>query len=172
MENTYGVVVDRIRRGLPLSQHQRETLKRCGLAEEDFRNQKSDAEKAAILNAHTKFDCMDCLPKPKPAPAVPSQPEVSRGEQEIKRDLLESLIRQHLVKAGEMDKRATRRAGKGRTEMSKEKLFNVVARSLDDGSERLIAEGLTKRNADAIVLMAVMRRGCDEECFLTVEVQP
>jgi hypothetical protein len=64
MENTYGVVVDRIRRGLPLSQHQRETLKRCGLAEEDFRNQKSDAEKAAILNAHTKFDCMDCLPKP------------------------------------------------------------------------------------------------------------
>ena len=51
-ENTYGAVVDRIRRGLPLSQHQKEVMQRCGLTEEDFRDQKSDAEKAAIINAH------------------------------------------------------------------------------------------------------------------------
>ncbi len=43
--------------------------------------------------------------------------------------------------------------------------YRVVARSLTDGSTRVVAEGKTERDAEAIVTMAVMRRGVDEECF-------
>lgn len=45
-------------------------------------------------------------------------------------------------------------------------LFNVYAVRLDDYSRRLIAEGKSEANADAIVQMCVMRRGCDEEIFI------
>lgn len=44
-------------------------------------------------------------------------------------------------------------------------MFNVVARRLDNGATRFIAENKTERNAEAIVQMAVARRGVDEECF-------
>lgn len=46
-------------------------------------------------------------------------------------------------------------------------LFNVYAVSLKDYSRRLIAENKTGRNADAIVEMAVMRRGVEEEIFVS-----
>lgn len=47
-------------------------------------------------------------------------------------------------------------------------LFDVVAISIDDSTVRLIAESKTLRNAEAIVSMAVMRRGVDEEFFAEV----
>jgi len=49
-------------------------------------------------------------------------------------------------------------------------LFNVYAVSLKDYSRRLIAENKTERNAEAIVQMAVMRRGVEEEIFVTEPV--
>lgn len=50
-----------------------------------------------------------------------------------------------------------------------EKLYDVIAVGLTSGKVRLIAEGKTKRNAEAIVSMAVMRRGVEEEFFAEVE---
>ena len=50
-----------------------------------------------------------------------------------------------------------------------EKLRDVIAVSLKDGKVRLIAEKKTERNADAIVMMAVMRRGCEDEFFDDVQ---
>lgn len=55
--------------------------------------------------------------------------------------------------------------------MSKEKRFNVVAVNIQTQARRLIAENKSERNADAIVKMAVMRRGVDEEFFTTVQVE-
>jgi len=49
-----------------------------------------------------------------------------------------------------------------------EKLFNVVATNIETGEKRFLAEGKTEKNAEAIVSMAVMRRGCDEEFFAAV----
>jgi hypothetical protein len=47
-----------------------------------------------------------------------------------------------------------------------EELFDVVAVRLDDPNQRrLIAERKTERNAEAIVMMAVARRGVEEEFF-------
>lgn len=46
--------------------------------------------------------------------------------------------------------------------------FDVVAVNLTTYVERHIATGLTVENADALVAMAVMRRGVDEEIFKTV----
>jgi hypothetical protein len=46
-------------------------------------------------------------------------------------------------------------------------LFNVVAVNIKTGARRIIAERKTERNAEAIVDMAVMRRGVDEEFFTT-----
>ena len=51
-----------------------------------------------------------------------------------------------------------------------EKLFNVVAVDLETGAERVLAENKTERNADAIVTMAVMRRGVENEFFKAVQV--
>lgn len=51
---------------------------------------------------------------------------------------------------------------------TKEPLFDVVAVNLKTGAERHIDTGKTERNAEAIVLMAVMRRGVEEEFFKTV----
>ena len=47
-------------------------------------------------------------------------------------------------------------------------MFDVVAVSLETGKVRLIAENKTERNADAIVCMAVARRGVDVEFFTEV----
>lgn len=48
------------------------------------------------------------------------------------------------------------------------KLFNVIAISIKGGGRRIIAELKTEDNAKAIVKMAVMRRGVEEE-FFTIE---
>jgi len=52
--------------------------------------------------------------------------------------------------------------------MNKERLFNVVAVNIKTGKERILAEGKTERNAEAIVAMAVMRRGVDEEFYKSI----
>lgn len=49
-----------------------------------------------------------------------------------------------------------------------EKLYDVVAVNIKTGAVRLIAQGETNRNADAIESMAVMRRGVKEEFFSVV----
>jgi hypothetical protein len=46
-----------------------------------------------------------------------------------------------------------------------ETTYRVIARSLTDGSTREIATGKSEKDADAIVMMAVMRRGVQDECF-------
>ncbi len=50
--------------------------------------------------------------------------------------------------------------------------YRVVARSLADGSTRVIASGKSERAAKAIVMMAVMRRGVREECFYSEPETP
>ena len=47
-------------------------------------------------------------------------------------------------------------------------MFDVIAVNLTTGKKRHIATDKTERNAEAIVEMAVMRRGVDEEFFTTV----
>ena len=47
-------------------------------------------------------------------------------------------------------------------------LFDVVAVNLHTNSVRLIAQKKNRRNAEAIVQMAVMRRGVEEEFFCEV----
>jgi len=47
-------------------------------------------------------------------------------------------------------------------------MFDVVAVNIDSSRVRIIAEGKTEKNAESIVNMAVIRRGCDEEFFVTV----
>ena len=47
-------------------------------------------------------------------------------------------------------------------------LFNVYAVNIESRDRRLLAEGLTEANAEAVVMMAVARRGVDEE-FYTIE---
>lgn len=51
----------------------------------------------------------------------------------------------------------------------KEKLFDVVAVNLKTDKVRFIAQGKTLKNAEAIVKMAVVRRGVDEEFFAEVK---
>lgn len=47
-------------------------------------------------------------------------------------------------------------------------LFDVVAVDIKTKAERHLATGETKDNAEAIVRMAVMRRGCDKEFYMAV----
>lgn len=49
-----------------------------------------------------------------------------------------------------------------------DQLFDVVAVNLKDNTVRFFGEGETYQNADAIVKMAVMRRGLDEEFYAVV----
>jgi hypothetical protein len=49
-----------------------------------------------------------------------------------------------------------------------ERLYDVVAVRIDDNSVRLLAEGKTKPNAEAIVNMAIARRGLDTEFYSDV----
>lgn len=48
-----------------------------------------------------------------------------------------------------------------------DELFDVVAVNIQTKAERIIETRKTKRNAEAIVDMAAMRRGVDEEFFTT-----
>ena len=52
--------------------------------------------------------------------------------------------------------------------MGKTELYNVVAVDLKTKAERIMAEGKSKADAEAIVEMAVMRRGCEVEFFRAV----
>ena len=52
--------------------------------------------------------------------------------------------------------------------MPDSELFDVVAVNLATSAVRLIDTGKTRRNAEAIEEMAVMRRGVDEEFFAVV----
>ncbi len=47
-------------------------------------------------------------------------------------------------------------------------MFDIIAVSLATNVVRIIAENKTERNAEAIVNMAVMRRGTSEEFFTEV----
>ena len=49
-------------------------------------------------------------------------------------------------------------------------LYNVVAVNIETGEERTLAENRTERSAEAIVAMAIMRRGLDEEFYKAVPV--
>lgn len=53
--------------------------------------------------------------------------------------------------------------------MDRKGSLDVIAVNFDSRKVRLIAENKTERNAEAIVMMAVGRRGVDEEYFDTVE---
>lgn len=48
------------------------------------------------------------------------------------------------------------------------KTFDVIAVGIADRKVRLIAQDKTERNADAIVMMAVSRRGVEDEFFTEV----
>lgn len=50
-----------------------------------------------------------------------------------------------------------------------DKLFDVIGVDLSTNKVRIMATDKTKENADAYVVMAVMRRGVDEECFGVVK---
>jgi hypothetical protein len=45
--------------------------------------------------------------------------------------------------------------------------YNVVAKYYEGNEEEIIAENLTKKNAEAVVRMAIMRRGVDD-CYYDV----
>jgi hypothetical protein len=47
-------------------------------------------------------------------------------------------------------------------------LFDVIAVNIATGAERFIDQNKTRDNAEAIISMAVMRRGVDEEFFMAV----
>jgi hypothetical protein len=47
-------------------------------------------------------------------------------------------------------------------------LFDVVAVDLTTNAERVMERGLTHKNAEAYVMMAVMRRGVEDEFFKAV----
>lgn len=49
-------------------------------------------------------------------------------------------------------------------------MFDVIAVSIETRRVRLIATNKSERTADAIVMMAVARRGCDEEFFTEAPV--
>jgi hypothetical protein len=52
--------------------------------------------------------------------------------------------------------------------MRTEHLYDVVAVNIQSGRVRLMAEGKTRDNAEAVVTMAVMRRGVEEEFYAEV----
>lgn len=49
--------------------------------------------------------------------------------------------------------------------MPTEQLVDVIAVNLETSKIRMFGENKTMRNADAIIKMAVARRGCDEEFY-------
>lgn len=53
--------------------------------------------------------------------------------------------------------------------MNTEYLYDVVAVDMKTEKVRLLAEKKAERNAEAIENMAIMRRGVDDEFFVTVK---
>lgn len=51
---------------------------------------------------------------------------------------------------------------------TKEAFFDVLAVNIETGKVRFMDQGKTLRNAEAIVEMAVARRGVDEEFYVEV----
>ena len=49
-----------------------------------------------------------------------------------------------------------------------QELFDVIAVNIESRRERVLATGETRKNAEAIVNMAVMRHGLEEEFFKKV----
>jgi len=49
-----------------------------------------------------------------------------------------------------------------------QELYDVIAVNIKTRQERVLATGKTRTNAEAIVKMAVMRQGLDEEYFKKV----
>ena len=49
-----------------------------------------------------------------------------------------------------------------------EQLYDVVQVNLESGEIRLMGEGKTQRNAEAIEKMAIMRRGVEDQFFTLV----
>jgi hypothetical protein len=49
-----------------------------------------------------------------------------------------------------------------------QELYDVIAVNIESKKERVLAVGKTRKNADAIVNMAVARRGVEEEFFKKV----
>ena len=49
-----------------------------------------------------------------------------------------------------------------------QQLYNVIAVNRQSKQERVLATGKTRKNAEAIVKMAVMRRGLGEEYYKKV----
>lgn len=47
---TYDGLMNRIRDGIPLTDHQKKTMEKVGLTVEDFKNEKSTEEKCSIMN--------------------------------------------------------------------------------------------------------------------------
>jgi hypothetical protein len=47
-------------------------------------------------------------------------------------------------------------------------LFDVVGVNIKNSAERFIGRGLTEKDADALVMLAVMCRGIDAEVFKAV----
>lgn len=47
------------------------------------------------------------------------------------------------------------------------RLYDVIARDLSSGGERVIRSGLTESQAEAVVMISVMRRGVEAECFFS-----
>jgi hypothetical protein len=56
---TYGGLVNRIRDGKPLTQHQKAVMAKLGLTEDDFRNQLTTEQKVAIINEARALDQLE-----------------------------------------------------------------------------------------------------------------
>lgn len=48
-------------------------------------------------------------------------------------------------------------------------MYDVVAVNIESGIVRVIADNKTQMNAEVCALMAVMRRGIEEEFYVTVQ---
>jgi hypothetical protein len=51
---------------------------------------------------------------------------------------------------------------------TEQQLYDVLAVNIENDTVRFMAQSKTLPNAEAIVKMAVMRRGCDEELYVEV----
>ena len=52
--------------------------------------------------------------------------------------------------------------------METEEMFDVIAVNIKTGEKRIIDRNKSEKNAEAIVSMAVMRRGVEEEFFKAI----
>lgn len=63
---------------------------------------------------------------------------------------------------------ANRNSAKLSTMKTKEPMFDAIAVNIATNIIRIYGENKTKRNAEAISAMAVMRQGCDERFYIEV----